>query len=575
MNMLECMERNSRLFPDKTAYAMVTKTGYHDKISHQELNRDVNNVAAFLREYEIRDHKVVLMLPSSINYITSFWGIIKAGAVAVPAYPITNSHHRLRLESILNNARPSFIITDSPTKEKMEKYFGDLLEDIVLIDVKACQESELEENVTDPIDDESIAYLQYTSGSTSDAKGVIITHKNIMANETALIDSFGLKSEEKIVTWLPFYHDMGLVGNIILTVFLGASCFIMDPVSFVQSPLLWLKTISNIGGTYVTAPNFAFQMCIDEITDEELEGISLANLRNAVNGAEPVRLGTIHQFVQRFASYGFAKDAMKPSYGLAENTLLATTYLPGEEYHYQILDQEQLSEGMIENVREGVEIVAAGHVIESVSIVIANPDSKEVLGERRIGEILISSDSASQGYWNKPEINELMFQINIGGNRYIRTGDLGYLDSGHLYIVSRIKDLIIIRGKNYYPQDIELTIEESSNYVKRDSSAAFSVLIGDEEKLIIVGELDRNLRSRKNDSIEIALQKKRERRAIINRIYQRVLHTYRIEPFDILLIQDKSIPKTSSGKIQRQLCKHEYSRGDLKIWERMKEADDE
>lgn len=372
MNMMECMERNSRLFPDKTAYAMVNKTGDHDKISHQEVNRNVNNVAAFLREYQMSAHKVVIMLPSSIDYITSFLGVIKAGAVAVPAYPITNSHHRLRLESILNNAQPSFIITDSPTKEKMEKYFGDLLDDLVIIDIQSFHEGEFEENGTDPIDDESIAYLQYTSGSTSDAKGVIITHKNIIANETAIIDSFGLKFEEKIVTWLPFYHDMGLVGNIILTLFLGASCYIIDPVSFVQSPLLWLKTISSIGGTYVTAPNFAYQMCIDEITDEELEGISLAGLRNAVNGAEPVRLGTIHQFVERFASYGFDKGALKPSCGLAENTLLTTTYLAGEEYRYQILDQKKLSEGIIESVQEGTEIVASGHVIESVSIVIAN-----------------------------------------------------------------------------------------------------------------------------------------------------------------------------------------------------------
>ena len=396
----------------------------------------------------------------------------------------------------------------------------------------------------------------------------MITYRNVYANEKCIQQTYNMTAEERIVTWLPFFHDMGLIGNILLTISLGASCYFMDPISFIQNPYLWLDTVSKVRGTLITAPNFAYQMCVDQISDEEKKALDLESLNFAINGAEPVRKSTIDAFIASFSEAKFKKSSMKPSFGLAENTLLTTTYYPNEDYKSQILNEDKLGEGIVENAEEGLHVVASGHIIDDVDIVIA--DSKNVqLSDREIGEILISSDCASKGYWKKDELNKDIFQITIDGKIYFKTGDIGFLDQSYLYIVGRRKDMFIIRGKNFYPQDIELVIENVSSCIKKDSSAVFSVEVAEEEKMVAVVEIDKELRSTKNDSEVSNEQKTEKRKKIISDIYQEVVGRYNIEPYDIVLIQEKSIPKTSSGKIQRQLCKREYLEDKLKIWERM------
>lgn len=568
MNIINCLERNSRIYPDKIAFTEITKNSDGKKIDYRELNRRTDELATFLKEYDMEKERVLIMLPSSIDYIVSFFGIMKAGMIAVPVYPITNSRHRARLETIIKDSEASFIITNSSTKEKLSKKFFDLVEEIVILSMDEIEKSD--GNIESEYDFEMnrIAYLQYTSGSTSDAKGVTITYKNVYANEKCIQEAYNMTAEERIVTWLPFYHDMGLVGNILLTVSLGASCFFMDPISFIQNPYLWLHTVSRVRGTLITAPNFAYQMCVNRISDEEKRTLDLESLKFAINGADSVRQSTIDAFIKSFSSVKFRKSSMKPSYGLAENTLLTTTYFPNEEYKSQVLDERKLNDGIIENAKEGLHVVASGHIINDIDVVIANSDNT-LLSDRQVGEILISSDCASKGYWKKDEINKEIFQIQIEGKTYFKTGDLGFLDESYLYIVGRKKDMIIIRGKNYYPQDIELTIEDLSSSIMKDASAVFSVEVEEEEKVVAVVEINKELRNKKNDSEISNEQKKEQRRQIISDIYQEVVKKYQIEPYDIVLIQEKSIPKTSSGKIQRQLCKLEYLEDKLKIWERM------
>lgn len=574
-NIVDILIKNAESNPDKPAYIQVNHTGIKEVISYGDLVTRIQMLAGYLQEFDCYNERVVIMLPSGINYIISFFAALFSHAIAVPAYPVTNSYHKERLGAILSGSDAKFIITDSKMHKKMQNHFEDEWDVLSVLEIdKILEKAEDTEYIKEEYSLDEIAYIQYTSGSTRDAKGVMISYRNIQSNEKTIQDIFEFSEETVIVSWLPFYHDMGLIGNIILNAYLNSTCYFMASMDFIQTPELWLETVSKYKGTLICAPNFAYQMCVDEIEENILKNLNLSSLKVAVNGAEPVRLETLQAFYEKFEKCNLGKNVMKPSYGLAENTLLTTTYNLEEEYWYKVLDIQELNKNQIKYSNTGIFAVSAGHLLEGIDIKIIDSDTGSLLSEKKIGEIYISSDSASTGYWNCKELNDQYFNISLPGEegKYFNTGDIGYLENNYLYIVGRKKDMIIIRGRNFYPQDIEFTAEKSDENVIVDSCAAFGVVSEGEERLVVVAEIKKNLRFLKHDDLNKSEEKKLLRQKVIKNIYRSVVQFYQIEPYDIVLIQEKSIPKTSSGKIQRQRCRKQYMDKELKIWEKMSEG---
>ena len=395
---------------------------------------------------------------------------------------------------------------------------------------------------------EAPAFLQYTSGSTSTAKGVIISHRNILENQRIIQTICGDDQESTVVGWLPFYHDMGLVGTILHPAYLGTTSVLMPPARFLHDPFCWLQAISQYKAHSSSAPNFAYDLCCRKITEEQKQELDLNNWRIAVNGAEPIRYKTMERFVNAFGQCGFKASAFVPSYGLAESTLMVTggrttVGLPVVE-NLSVHGLEQnlvVKPGKNEAARS---YVGCGRPLAGQEIRIVNPENLELQSEGSIGEIWVQGGSVARGYWNRPEASKQTFQAQIsstGEGPFLRTGDLGFFSERQLFVTGRLKDLIIIRGRNLYPQDIELTVENCHSSLRPNCSAAFTVEVADQEELAVVVEMERHTDAELNEVI-VAI-----REAIA------LEHGLRIHT--AVLVKSGTIPKTTSGKIRRSNCR--------------------
>ncbi|MGD9898614.1 MAG: beta-ketoacyl synthase N-terminal-like domain-containing protein [Calditrichaceae bacterium] len=417
------------------------------------------------------------------------------------------------------------------------------------------------DNWDDPgISEDTLAFLQYTSGSTGIPKGVMLSHKNLLDNSAQIYEGFGYSKNSHGVIWLPIYHDMGLIGGILQPLFGNAPVTLISPIHFLQQPIRWLQAISKIKDKSIISggPNFAYDLCVKKITPEQLMGLDLSHWDVAFTGAEPVRQQTIERFTETFKIAGFRKDSFLPCYGLAEATLFVTGNAFKTEPVVTILDKNGLGANKVilteKESPDAMPLVSCGMTPSGQKIAIVNPESFDVCGDMQIGEIWIKGVNVAQGYWNRSEETEKTFHAHISGSGegpFLRTGDLGFLDKGNLYVTGRVKDLIIIRGRNYYPQDIEYLIENSHPEIRPGCSAAFSIDVDSSERLIVVVEV----RHTKNINVK---QITDAIRLIIN-------ETFDIQTHSIALIKPRTIPKTSSGKIQRHACKNEYENGLLKL----------
>lgn len=561
-NLIELLRSRALDHPDRLMYRFIQD---HDSdvatITVSELDRRARAIAAWLEGFNASGERALLLYPPGLDYIAAFFGCLYAGVIAVPAYPPRLNRPVPRIQSIVSDSRASFALTTSTILHNIEKRFQHAPDLAALHWLNNDQiPPGIETDWRHPdISSETLAFLQYTSGSTSQPKGVMLSHGNLMHNLEAIRRGFHIDSSIVPVFWLPGHHDMGLIGGMLEPVYIGGHSTLMSPVSFLQRPFRWLEAISRYKATITGAPNFAFDLCVDKISSEQIETLDLSSLSLVFCGAEPIRPETLERFAQTFAPCGFRKSSFYPCFGMAESTLIVSGGDGPAEPRTFTVDRRSLEQDRVVEVSPAdvgsLTMVNCGRSIIDQKIVIVNPTTLETCDSDQVGEIWVSGPSVAQGYWGRPEETQKTFQADFadsGEGHFLRTGDLGFLHSGELFVTGRLKDLIIIHGSNHYPQDIELTVESSHIALQSGAGAAFSITEHGKEQLVIVYEVTRQ--GRQADVNEVA-----------SAIRQAVAEKHDLQVFAVVLVKPMSIPKTSSGKIQRRACRNSFLENSLEV----------
>ncbi|HVW36658.1 MAG TPA: AMP-binding protein, partial [Pirellulales bacterium] len=532
-------------------------------LTYGELDRQARAIAAWLQSQGLAGERALLLYPAGTEFIASFFGCLYAGVVAVPAYPPRMNRSLERIQAIAHDSQAKVALTTSSVLERVRPLLTDMpdLERLTWLatdEVPAGIESQWRASKANP---EALAFLQYTSGSTGAPKGVMLSHANLLHNCALIGYAFELTHSDKGVFWLPSYHDMGLVGGILAPLYQGTLNVLMSPMSFLQRPFRWLQAISRYRAATSGGPNFAYDLCIRKITPEQRAQLDLSSWSVAFNGAEPVRGETLDRFAEMFEPCGFRREAFYPCYGLAEATLIVSGGFKAETPVVRSFDAKALENRKVVDVPamdEGARrLVGSGHNLPDEQIVIAHPETMTRCAPGEVGEIWVSNPGVAQGYWQRPVETAELFHAKLRDTNegpFLRTGDLGFFQDGELYVAGRLKDLIIIRGLNHYPNDIELTVEKSHEAIRPGCGAAFTVESSEHAKLVIVYEIDR--------------RQKGELAAIFDAIRRDVSREHELIVDSIVLVKAGSIPKTSSGKIQRHACRNAFLAGSLEIVER-------
>lgn len=504
--------------------------------------------------------RVMLLLPEGLDFVPAFLGCLEAGVIAVPAYPPipVQSTQRVRtLQSIVADATPSAVVTIGAPE----------LIDAVRTAVPPladCWFTSVDELVADGagggpahrIDADDIAFLQYTSGSTAMPKGVTVTHRALAHNEELIADAFGHADGFSLVGWLPLFHDMGLIGNVLHPLWMGRHAVLMSPMSFIKRPARWLQAISTYRATTSGGPNFAYDMCTRRIPEEACEGLDLSSWRVAFNGAEPVRSSTIAEFARRFERYGFDPAAAYPCYGMAEATLLVTGSRVDGPHRELTIDPDALARGRVVEDANGRALVSSGIIRGERTVRIVDPETRIPVDAGHVGEVWMGGPSLPIGYWANAAATEESFRAvtTDGDGPYMRSGDLGFIHDGELYITGRTKDLIIIGGRNHYPHDIEATAEDAHAAVRPGAVAAFGVDTDFGEEVVLVVGVGQGATGSSPAAREKAV-------AITQRIRGSVAAAHGVPVADVVLVAPNAVPRTSSGKIRRRSCREAYLDG--------------
>ncbi|HEY0602650.1 MAG TPA: amino acid adenylation domain-containing protein, partial [Herpetosiphonaceae bacterium] len=521
-----------------------------ESLSYAELELRAQAIAAALQSLGSEPGRAVLLYPPGLDYIGAFFGCLFAGYVAVPLYPPEPDKPFNRFQSVIEDAQATIALTTRSIFELVQSFIADdpalqalhwLVTDELSLDSAPAWKMPT-------IKREDLAFLQYTSGSTGRPKGVMLSHGNLLHNLEHIYHCFDHSAESQGVIWLPPYHDMGLIGGILQPLYGGFPVTLMSPRDFLQRPARWLRAISRYRGTTSGGPDFAYELCLRRVSAEVREQLDLSSWRVAFSGAEPVRSSTLRRFAETFAACGFRSSAFYPCYGLAEATLIVAGGTVAAPPVLHTIEREGLAQGRVVTAqREGQELVGNGASLADQTLRIVEPETCAPCADTEIGEIWVSGGSVAQGYWNKPEATQATFraQLRDGDARhFLRTGDLGYMHAGQLYVTGRLKDLIIVRGRNYYPQDIEETVEQSHAALRAGRGVAFAIELDGEEKLVVAHEV-RSQHTSQAEQIEQAIR-------------QAVMTEHQVQPYDIVLLPAKSIPRTSSGKKQRFACRESY-----------------
>jgi len=571
MDMVSLLEVNGNKFSDKDLYILLDD-GYNEslRITFGEVVRHAKGVAAELQKSGQKGDHVLLLFPAGIEFVISLYGCFMAGMVAIPAYPPRRKKVDPRFLSILHDSKPTTIIATSTVHEDLSQLelVGEPLGNLQKLVYNNIDFSQADKWVDPEVSSEDMVLLQYTSGSTGNPKGIMVSHGNMIHNLEFLRQSFSFDEYLINVSWLPNFHDMGLIGCLIEPAYVGGVNIIMPPMKFIQNPANWIKNISRYQATCAGGPNFGYDYCVDKISDEDIDGLDLSTLKTLFNGSEPVRKDTLERFSAKFAPTGFVSRQFYPCYGMAESVLIIT----GPDYRtdqvYFNADANELENSKAVPAREGAEtryLTACGFPWVGMSVMIVNPETNVPAVKGEIGEIWAKGPSITQGYWNKEEESKETYQAYPEGYNegpWMRTGDLGFIHEGQLYVSGRLKDLIIIRGANFSPNDIEYTVENCHKALRKNAGAAFSMDVDDQEKLIIIQELERShMRDFNEDEI-------------FESIRNAVFADHGIQPDIILLTKMGSIKKTSSGKTQRFAMRSVWKNNELDVlasWERPKE----
>ncbi|WP_406835360.1 fatty acyl-AMP ligase [Streptomyces sp. AHU1] len=581
-SLVDLLTTHASMQPDRTAYRYLVTgdcDGEIQDISYGRLAERSRAVAAWLQERGLAGSRVMLLYPPGIEFICGYLGCLSAGVVAVPGLPPhgRSQNHRalLRMKRLIADADAKAILGGREVIASLAAMSEDLPE-LAGITCVATEDipDEAAASWREPdLDADSVAFLQYTSGSTSAPRGVMVTHGNLLDNERVITERMGHTPDvieeydhELFVSWLPVYHDMGLIGPVLNAAYLGVTATLFSPLHFLQRPERWLTAVSRYRPHTSGGPNFAYELCLKHVTPELLDSLDLSRWKVAFNGAEPVRAATLRRFTETFGAAGFRHEALYPCYGLAEATLIVTggsvhappilatattdatatvtTATGGARPHTGAADVRSVDAAAVGSGRPG----------PGVTLVIADPDRQEELPEGEVGEIWVSGASVAKGYWRNALATRQTFRATLMGRegRFLRTGDLGYLRDGELFVTGRLKDLIVIEGRNHYPQDLELSAEMSHWALRPGCTAAFSVDCGEEgEQPVVVAET--------------APEAAGEAEKIIDLIRGAISGAHGLRVRDVVLVHPGTIPKTSSGKIQRRASRTAYLDGTLSL----------
>jgi polyketide synthase 12 len=558
------LRRQAQRTPDARAYTFL-RDGESDELTltFGEVDRLARSIASELRRCGVQEgERALLLYPPGIDFIPGFFGCLYAGVVAVPTFPPdpTRLDRTLpRLQAIVADCGPKVALTTRELLDLSAPIFQHApeLDGVGAIATDEISPSDAWDAVG--VAEDGVAFLQYTSGSTGTPKGVIVTHRNLIHNSELIHRAAETDERFRAVGWLPLYHDMGLVGTVLQPCYVGARSVLMSPMHFLQKPFRWLDAISRFRATHSPAPNFAYDLCVRKVTPEQRARLDLSTWKVALNAAEPLRADTLERFIEAFAPRGFRREAFFPCYGLAEGTLIVSAALSREAPVVLPVVQKALECGRAEPVPEEnadrQALVSVGRVLGDQEVLIADPETGTRKPDGVVGEIWLAGGSVAAGYWGSPDESEQVFGARLadGGGPYLRTSDLGFLREGELFVTGRAKDLIIVRGMNYYPQDIEATVEHAHPALRPGCGVAFSVPGEEGERLVVVQEVDTR---RAVDPAEIGAQ-----------VHRAIADVHGLSAHEIVLIEPRTILKTSNGKLQRSATCEAYLAGELAVLE--------
>lgn len=545
----EILRSRSSRKPDQVAFRFLADDALScSEITYGELDASARRIASWIQSQDGPAHPIPLIFPAGLDFIRAFFGCLYADRCAVPLSLPTASEGVSRVLSVLADVGASMSLVADNAKSRLARELATQSDSVGLVPFTVVRESEL--SWREPqADADKLALLQYTSGSTSTPKGVEISHRNLVHNIDQMATAC-LADEGSIgVSWLPHFHDMGLIGGILMPLCIGFPVTLMSPSSFIRRPLRWLETISKTRATISGAPNFGYEHCLREIGGEHTRGISLASWSTAFCGAEPIRVETIARFSARFASVGFRKSALFPCYGLAEATLMVSGR-HWNQFSEQKVARSSLAKGFAEEASSDDDcttLIASGTVLDGHRLIVVDPATRKGCPVGTVGEIWISSQSVGQGYWNRRDESAATFRARLAGDekdQFLRTGDLGFLRHGQLFITGRQKDLLIIRGANFYPEDVERALEAAVPALRAGFGTVFAVDEEHEEKLVVVYELKASA--------------ERGQASVFDGIVATLAREFGLQIHAIAFVKRNRIPKTTSGKIKRQQCRSDF-----------------
>jgi len=550
VDVLRMRARDSR--DGLAAVFLDTQADEVERATYGELDRRARAVAAAVRAVAPDGARVVVLCPPGIDYIAAFFGCLYAGTVAVPVYPAVAKRELPRLHGILVSSGAAAVVT---TRALADLLVGAVPAEAIVV-AEDCGPGDAGDDgpVASPAPD-ALAFLQYTSGSTRSPKGVMISHRSAVANQRTVAAAFGHRPGHTVMgSWLPLYHDMGL-GAVFQAFYLGTVIYFMSPFHFLKRPAAWLKAISRYGITTSGGPSFAYEMCARRIKPQDREGLDLSRWEVAFNGAEPVRAEVLDLFAETFAAAGFRRDAFYPCYGLAESVLFVAGGDPQRAPTLCHVDRAALERRTVHPVAPGAAdartLVGCGWSGPDHQVVLVDPERGVPAADGEVGEIWFAGPSVASGYWDEPDETGRTFGATLPGDpgRFLRTGDLGFRHDGHLFVVGRLKDLIIVRGRNHYPEDLERTIEQSHAALRPSSCAAFAVEAEGEERIVVVQEI----RTDRDPELDLGV--------VLADIREAVTRDHGVALYDALLVAPGTVPKTSSGKVRRSACRARFLEG--------------
>lgn len=552
----EVLRERAATTPDRVAFRFLDETGTENgHLTYAGLHARAAAVAARLRAVCAPGDRALLVYPTGPDFLAAFFGCLYAQVIAVPVNPPRRGHVQQATRAIVLDCTPAVVLTEAAAVEPLRAALAPLLPAARWLTAGLPGDTAF---AAEPIEPDAVALLQYTSGSTATPKGVLVSHRNLAANQEMIRLAFGHDSGSTVVGWAPLFHDQGLIGNVLQPLWVGATSVLMAPATFVRRPLLWLRAIGEYRAHSSGGPNFAFDACVARAAAEPSAGLDLTSWQVAFNGAEPIRATTLARFAETFAPYGFRATSLYPCYGLAEATLLVTGSGKGRGPRTLTADAAALGAGHYRPARAGKPrtLVSSGRVLSGERVRVVDTATLRPCPPGRAGEIWVAGDHVAQGYWQRPEASAELLRARAADDPctdWLRTGDVGLLVDGELYVVGRVKDMVIIRGRNHYPHDIEDTVQSAHPALRHGGSAAFAAPGEGGERLVVVQEVRRDRLDADPAEVRGAIR-------------SAMLREHDLAVGDLVLTLPGQLAKTSSGKIMRSAARARYAAAGFAAW---------